>query len=295
MLHSPHLFSILILISIFQFISSNCLNGCNQRGTCTSKGLCDCYPGFYGPSCELKNCPLGTSWVDIPSSPEEAHGLSECSSKGICDRSTGTCECFSGFTGDSCDKLECPNDCSGHGRCLSLRQAAHLNDGFKFNYTTTYNLWDADKIYGCKCDYGYIGSDCSQRECEYGPDPRIDGPKRETVNFVCECDSGSSCNYKFKLSIYGSEINGYFQQTMTVKEFRDKISDFIGLVSNEDVNNYNSVTSTSSDSDKICQVGSTVETSLSFRRNIGNLPQLYISNSRVKDGKVYFNVSKLII
>jgi len=34
-----------------------------------------------------------------------------------------------------------------------------------------YNEWDAEKIQVCKCDLGYKGSDCSQREVPKGDDP----------------------------------------------------------------------------------------------------------------------------
>lgn len=31
--------------------------------------------------------------------------------------------------------------------------------------------WDALKIFGCSCDTGYTGYDCSQRTCPFGDDP----------------------------------------------------------------------------------------------------------------------------
>ena len=34
-----------------------------------------------------------------------------------------------------------------------------------------YELWDAEITYGCKCDPGYMGADCSQRYCPSGFDP----------------------------------------------------------------------------------------------------------------------------
>ena len=39
---------------------------------------------------------------------------------GSCDRSSGQCQCFPGYTGTACDRLSCPNDCSGHGQCRRL-------------------------------------------------------------------------------------------------------------------------------------------------------------------------------
>jgi len=34
-----------------------------------------------------------------------------------------------------------------------------------------YDLWDKDTTMGCKCDPGYAGPDCSERECKVGIDP----------------------------------------------------------------------------------------------------------------------------
>merc|ERR1712017_47483 len=34
-----------------------------------------------------------------------------------------------------------------------------------------YQLWDAGKIQGCKCDLGYDGPDCSHRVSPHGDDP----------------------------------------------------------------------------------------------------------------------------
>lgn len=41
--------------------------------------------------------------------PNEAHFYQECSSKGICERETGTCRCFRGYTGSSCQRSKDQN------------------------------------------------------------------------------------------------------------------------------------------------------------------------------------------
>lgn len=37
---------------------------------------------------------------------------------------TGKCECMEGFTGSSCERLNCANDCNGKGICFSMKDFA---------------------------------------------------------------------------------------------------------------------------------------------------------------------------
>jgi len=114
----------------------------------------------------------------------EAHFMAECSGKGTCDRAAGECQCYDGYTGSACQRTSCPNDCSGHGLCRTVREIAVRAYNKKFtesvggiNYYTgitspyEYRLWDADQNSACVCDVGYGGIDCSLRECPKGDDP----------------------------------------------------------------------------------------------------------------------------
>lgn len=93
-----------------------------------------------------------------------AHQNLECSGKGVCNRLSGQCRCPPGYTGDACQRRKCPNDCSGHGICQS--QQLFYEDGTDgvyvgFAYDQAY---DADSEFGCKCDAGFRGADCSKRK-----------------------------------------------------------------------------------------------------------------------------------
>jgi hypothetical protein len=105
---------------------------------------------------------------DMTTTTQSAHYYMECSNKGVCDRSTGSCECFEGYDGVACQRASCPgfpNSCSGHGVCKSAKQLAQSDAG------NVYKLWNKDATMGCECDPGYFGPDCSQRKCKVGVDP----------------------------------------------------------------------------------------------------------------------------
>lgn len=91
---------------------------------------------------------------------DEGHFYRECSNTGSCDRATGTCECYPGYEGAACNRQVCPDDCSGHGQCVS---AEYSNSG--------YLAWDKTHTQKCVCDPGYTGPSCSLRKCPMGVDP----------------------------------------------------------------------------------------------------------------------------
>jgi hypothetical protein len=108
----------------------------------------------------------------------------------------GICRCLKGFEGPSCNRMSCPNKCSGHGRCMSLAEAASSFDGQALNRSLIYTDWDADMVRGCVCDPGFEGYDCSERPCEVGRDPRALKGKSETVIIRCQC--GPTCTGDFR-------------------------------------------------------------------------------------------------
>ena len=147
------------------------LSGCSGHGACdTARSRCDCESGwgaaadvaaYKAPDCSLRTCPADRAWVDVPSAPLVAHATrAECSNMGLCDRATGKCRCFAGFEGEACQRSACPGTpvCSGHGRCLAIKQLAPEANAVPFGGAYAYGgepdsaTWDEDKIYGCVCD-----------------------------------------------------------------------------------------------------------------------------------------------
>ncbi|CAM9626258.1 unnamed protein product, partial [Choristocarpus tenellus] len=142
---------------------------CHGHGVCSGAPYftCSCDEGWEG-NCAQASCPKASaaSWFDEARSDGSAHHYTECSNRGYCDRDTSKCVCQDGFTGNACQarargRMECPNDCSGHGKCLSMRQLALLaSDDFLVpdpqeygSYGNMTDTWDADSVYGCHCDW----------------------------------------------------------------------------------------------------------------------------------------------
>ena len=128
--------------------------------------------------------------------------VKECSDQGVCDRATGLCECFPGFTGSACQRTACPDDCSGHGTCRSNRDFAYdfavskthqlmqsdlSTEAFNENYVATYDgAWDSNHLYGCRCDRGYRGANCALIECPSNDDPLDDKCSKEEDEYTVE-------------------------------------------------------------------------------------------------------------
>ncbi len=212
-------------IEDFKVGSTMCNNHCSGHGNCVSRGtgpVCECDMGwgseyditaYRSPSCDTRVCPAGDAWASagvkrgIDAYGEgivTSHELRECSNVGLCNRVTGECDCPPGYFGPACERKGCPNDCSGHGQCLSMEKLANKQGGFPLsrrNVNDSYALflglgqhsngsyivkaWDAHKIFGCLCDSSWevglgagqsqesewFGPDCSLKHCPSGDDP----------------------------------------------------------------------------------------------------------------------------
>jgi hypothetical protein len=156
---------------------------------------------FINADTSAGTCPYATAWADQPWANNKAHRAAECSNAGVCDRKTGECVCFPGFTGRACDRNACPNDCSGHGTCQAQKRfftdhGEDVSDTTNVAYTAA---WDASKIFGCKCELGYRGPDCSLVECPSSADPQ-GGPDGNgflsgtTIEYR-DCSGRGKCDY----------------------------------------------------------------------------------------------------
>ena len=112
----------------------------------------------------------------------------ECSGRGICNKGTGICQCYTGFTSSNGlgDKgtipdcgypylpiTSCPGvgiECSGHGTC------------------------SGNPSYQCSCYDGWTNGDCSLRVCPSGK-AWFDYPTDvDTAHDIMECSNKGTCN-----------------------------------------------------------------------------------------------------
>jgi hypothetical protein len=169
----------------------NCENTCSGHGVCQMNRNCVCYKGidgedeWTGPDCSLRTCPKDKAWVGDVFGANDLHPVVECSNKGSCDRKSGTCKCFTGYSGVACQRTICPNNCNGRGKCWPEKHLASANSR---TYTSP---WDAMKHVGCVCDKGYRGPACNLVECPSGPDP-MDGYGNEAGR---DCSGRGKCDY----------------------------------------------------------------------------------------------------
>jgi hypothetical protein len=256
--------------------SISCDGGCSGHGACEkATGRCQCFPGYIGATCKSLSCPLGTAWADFATATDEAHNLAECSAMGSCDRSTGTCKCQSGFEGIACERMSCPT-CT-NGRCVSMREAAEIQDNTNFFVATTYSLWDADKIFGCQCDNGYFGLDCSQRACPKGDDPMTTSQVSEVQHLNCLCDG---CTGTFVLT-FRRRTTVNLSPSSTPAQLKAAL---------EKLNTINGVTVTLSGAGTTLCDANGATTSIVFTKNPGNLPALQLQN-RLTGGTSTLSIS----
>jgi len=115
--------------------------------------------------------------------------------------------------------VKCPSstteECSGHGKCVSMKRMATLTTAFPLSAATTYTgydattTWDEDKIYGCVCDSAWtvglasgqyqtaewFGPDCSLKRCPGGDDPTTTADETDCGAVVAAGGYGTGATY----------------------------------------------------------------------------------------------------
>ena len=168
-----------------------CENRCSGHGTCEVNQNCVCYKGLDGeaewtsPDCSERTCPHDYAWVGSVVNANDLHPWAECSNKGICDRKSGLCACFSGYDGIACQRSLCPGNCNNRGTCWPEKYLAE-KAGRSYNQP-----WDSLKAVGCVCDAGFRGTECELQECPSGTDP-LDGYGSEAGR---DCSGRGLCDF----------------------------------------------------------------------------------------------------
>jgi len=191
---------LLLLLALPLCAPQTCPSRCSGHGQCVGGAqlLCACDEGWSGADCGRRLCPSAGAWAAHARLADDVHAQrAECAAAGVCDRATGKCACAPGFEGEACERLACGGSgvtpCSGHGRCITLRQAAAGYDGFRLVHApSAYDEWDADRVRGCLCDWGYLGASCTLRQCPLGDDPTTPGVP-EVQELRCRCAAVGGC------------------------------------------------------------------------------------------------------
>lgn len=175
-----------------------CANDCTGHGRCSQENACICDSKWsVVADCSQTTCPSGISWVGKAMRPGFAHGMAECSNRGLCDRTSGACQCFDGYEGPACERLACPNNCGEHGTCMTIgniyklySSEVPLSTVYLSNSSLFYSRWDAEKLTQCICDYGYTGNACELRMCPKGDDPMTSFANYLTVTISLRVSAG---------------------------------------------------------------------------------------------------------
>ena len=163
---------------------------------------------------------------------------------------------------------------------MSMGDAASTVDGFRLLTDTTYSNWDAEMVFGCVCDLGFFGYDCSLRTCPTGDDPLTFGQADEEQLLDCTCDT---CSGYFVLTFRGSTTSRIAHNAVMTIADEDPDVRTTGIGAGESLEaklqalrTVTGVTVTSTDA-SVCSSGGTT-TTITFTQNGGDVPELEVSS-----------------
>lgn len=296
--------SIILLVLVFEISPSSSTSTCptafsnglvcsgHQKGKCVGQN-CQCMEKYFGADCSKRACPTGSSWGNSE--------ISVCSSRGICNFLTGTCDCFPNFSGHACEKLECAgttesalsqtmsddvgsvnyawrsklNTCNGNGVCMSVRDYAWRFHGVSY----VEERWDIDRIFGCVCDEGYDGYDCSIRTCPRGDDPQTTSQTDEVQLLRCKTFSSSSFSSSSTFRVgFENSWSVPVASNETIEIFERIMNEVPGRLGRVSVHAENDACN------QVCCAGEeTVQVlSLTFLENFGDLPPLRLDTTSIE-------------
>jgi hypothetical protein len=243
-----------------------CPSMCSGNGLCHGTS-CSCFHGFLGGDCSQRYCPVGKAWSDAATGVDDAHNEVECSNRGACDRLTGKCTCDFGFTGRACEMSQCPNDCYGRGRCLDMSYNARYKDPGQGSIYSYASVWDAEKIYGCVCDEGFSGYDCSLRDCPIGDDPMTTTQVDDVQLLQCSAGGGF-----FTLTFQGRTSEPIAANTM-LPEFKSLLQAIPGVGEVDVVFSEIGVA--------VCSTTLNQVVSVTFKSVFGKVPALVVKSTHI--------------
>ena len=191
-----------------------CKSYCYARGSCSGRGVCDCFPGYGGDFCnvtcdtncnECSNtdnctaCIYGFYLVDGMCCPEHC---ASCNKTGFCltclsgyqVSDDGTCGgCSSGYYSSSGNCVKCLEKCKS---CTGSSQCSMCEDGFDWNIDRCcpYNCLECDSYGKCSsCDTGFfLNEEGKCDSCKTGY--YLDGGACYACISNCGvCEEGSVC------------------------------------------------------------------------------------------------------
>ena len=193
---------------------SACPHSCSGHGYCNDGTTCLCFDSWHGGAadCSMRECAKGVAWADKASDTNTGHQTVECSAAGHCNRATGNCECFPGFSGHNCQRLTCANACNMRGVCSTINDIHTVYGMDYFDTSTrlsgadltkadgspeTFTSWEKDSVTMCDCPIGWTGFDCGERMCPKADDPLTTG--QSARKFVLSVTSTSAMGGTLKV------------------------------------------------------------------------------------------------